>query len=931
MEEERAERLKQFLSTLWSYISLDAKVYTIATMTKDGRMKYKHYVMPMYREPFDSKNAVRVFDYDDLYDKVVQDVIPVIDEHVFFQVLPLSRLPDRGRGTSNDVKVAKFLFADLDYKKEVTAKEFDGCRELEDHALQCYYEEDGRIYKVDRPPITEVLKVAKLEPTIVVDSGTGYQLYFKLDTEVDISTFANLEGRLVEFLKQQGLPVDQGVKDPVRLMRLPETINLRTKRMARVIYQSSKEYSVEELDKLLVFEVQKEKRVGEYRLLTDAQLIKLKELVKDAYKPGDRQNLAMFLSGWMAEAKIHPMQSMRLIRMLHDEMKDTDPLQKRLGAVVYSYKKVGFDIDSLAEEIEKEFGVRPEGLGSEVEEEKVKGISGVLEILEKYYGRERALDTVRQIQEILGVFSPFKDAIVVPMNYEKQIYVVADLRSLVTGTARLTKDGLKMIKPVFIGAPVKLEVYINALGGVTKYKVVWVKANWPKPIEIGPAPFHDVLAKLSAEGGIVVDKRQAEDVLNYLINGFVDKGKAEVKNELEAPGFYLLDGKIATNRVEIQEPSKEELRDALLLLNELAENWYSHVKAKFAVAVKWGIVSPFSFIYKQKGLWMKWLYLYGTSGSGKTTIGEIILAIWGLGAQNEKPGSSIDTPARFGSVISQSTFPVLINEPGNVFNKVDLVEMIKNATQKLTARSKHVYSTYTDEPALAPLIFTSNKPLPLDDALQSRFIKLSFSLGEKMKIEGKREEFEKEVKPKLKKLSAIGRFVAWYVVQGQQVKEDWESFAEELLEEAYKFAELQPPEWIKAKYEEKEEENVKQEILDYIYEQVVHAYTSTFGKLPVQQVFQDDVQVKMDIIEQVLKQRLVPGIYLKVRDNTKLVVFTKKFANDLASHFPQIANLKSLADLFGWEYNEVRVGSDVVVGVTVPLGRLAEMIAGREE
>ena len=931
MEEERVEKLKSFLSLVWSYVSLDAKVYTIATMTKEGKMRYKHYVMPMVRDVRDGKSVVRVLDYDDMYDKVIQDVIPVREEHVFFQVLPLSRLPDRGRGTSNDVKVAKFLFIDLDYKKEVKEKEFEGCREGEDHALQCFYEDNGRIYKVSRPPLSDLLKVVKIEPTAVVDSGTGYQLYFKMNTEIEVSKFLNLESRLVEFLKYQGLPVDSGVKDPARLMRLPETVNIRVGRLAKVIYQSDKEYSFEELDKVLVFEKPKES-AGQFKLLTDAQLIQLKELVKDAYKPGNRQYLAMFLSGWMAEAKIHPIQTMKLIRMLHDETKDEDALQKRLGAVVYSYKKAGLDVDSLAEEIEKEFMIRPDGLEKEIDEGKVKGASGVLEILQKYYGNEKALDVIRQMQDILGVFSPYKDAVVVSMNYEKQIYVVADLKSLITGTARLTKEGLKMIKPVFVGVPIKLEVYINALGGVTKYKVVWVRPNWPRPIEIGPAPFHDVLAKLGAEGGIIVDKRQSEDVLNYIINGFIDRGKAEIKSELEAPGFYLLEGKITTNRVEIQEPSKEELREALALLNELAESWYSHVQAKFATAVKWGIVSPFSFIYKQRGLWMKWLYLYGTSGSGKTTMGEIILAVWGLGVQNEKPGSSIDTPARFGAVISQSTFPVLINEPGNVFNKVDLVEMIKNATQKLTARSTRAFSTYTDEPALAPLVFTSNKPMPLDDALLSRFIRLSFSLGEKMKIEGKREEFEREVKPKLKSLSAIGKFVAYYVVQNQQLKDDWMSFAEELLEEAYKFAELQVPSWIRARHEEKEEENVKQEILDYVYEQAVHAYTMTYGKLPLQQPFQDDAQVKRDILEQVLRQRLVPGIYLKTKNNTKFVVFTKRFADDLANHFPQIANLRSLAELFGWEYNgDVRIGDDVITGVLVPLDKLAEMLAGREE
>ena len=926
---ERIERLKSFLSEVWGYTSLDAKIYTVAVM--DTHLSYRHYVLPMARDVHDGKNIVRVLDYDELYQKVAEDVMPIKGVHVFYQVLPLSRLPDKGRGTSNNVKVARFLFVDLDFKKVVSTKEFEECKELNDYALQCYYEENGKTYKVDRPSLTVLLKLVKIEPSIVVDSGSGYQLYFKLDSEVDVSKFINLEGRLLEFLKYQGLPVDEGVKDPARLMRLPETVNPRTGRIAKVIYKSEKEYSVEELDKLLVFEKPKETVMGGYRVLTDAQLLQIKELVKDAYKPGNRQFLCLFLSGWLAQAKIHPIQAVRLIKMLHDETSDEDPLQIRLATVVYSYKKNKLDIDSFAEDIEKETGVKPYGLESEVDESKVKGKSGVLEILEKYYGESKALDVIRQLEEILHVFSPFKDAIVEVMDYEKQFYAVADLKKLVTVVAKLTKEGLKYVRPVFIGAPVKVEVYVNALGGLTKYKIIWETATRPRPIEIGPAPLQDILTKLNAEGGIVVNKRQAEDVLNFIINGFLDKGRAEIKTETEAPGFYLLNNRIVPVGIEVEEVNKEELKDALLLLDDLANNWFSHAQTKFAKVIKWGLLAPFSFVYKQKGVWMKWLFVYGTAGSGKSTIGEIALSLWGLGVQYIKGGGNIDTPARLGYVISQSTFPFLVNEPGNVFSKLDLVEMIKNAVENVVVRSKYVYGSYTEVPALAPIIFTSNRPLLPDDAILRRFIRLSFSLGEKERIESRRDEFMSRVKPQLKKLSAVGKFVAYYVVQNQSLKDDWESFAEELLEEAYKFAELPIPEWIKLKHEEKEEENVKQEILDYIYEQVVHAYVSTFGKLPLQQPFQNDAQVKRDIIEQVLKQRLLPGVYLKMKGNTKLVVFTKRFADDLASHFPQIANLKSLADLFSWQYNEYRISDSVLYGVSVELDKLAEMLAGKEE
>jgi len=62
--------------------------------------------------------------------------------------------------------------------------------------------------------------------------------------------------------------------------------------------------------------------------------------------------------------------------------------------------------------------------------------------------------------------------------------------------------------------------------------------------------------------------------------------------------------------------------------------------------------------------WGLILFFKHFSVKAQTTLGEIILAMWGLDSRHVKTGSSVDTPARLGYVLSQSTFPVLINEPG---------------------------------------------------------------------------------------------------------------------------------------------------------------------------------------------------------------------------------------------------------------------------
>ena len=944
MEEEKPSvtRLKDFLFLVWDYTSLNARGYTVAVKKKD-KMMYKHYVLPLFvKDVKQSNSVVIVLDYDDLYLRVAQDVIELgkdREAHIFYQVLPLANIPEKGRGSANDVKVGRVLFVDIDYKKEVKEKEFEGCKEGEDHALQCYYEENGKVFKVDRPPLSALLNVIGIEPTAVVDSGGGYHFYFKLSQEIDdVSKLISLESKLIEYLKGLGIPADEQVKDLARLLRLPESYNPRTGRLVKVIHRNSeKQYDIEELENKLVVEKAKNNApqvitIDNYRVLTDGQLIQIKEAIKEAYRPGNRQDLALFLSGWLAQAKIHPLQALKLIKMLYDESHDDDPLKERLATVVYTYKKAGLDVDKSADQIEKEFGIRPYGLESQIDESQIKGKSGVQEILERYYGEEKALDVIRQIEDILKTLSPYRDSVVEIMDYEKQIFAVADLRKLRVVRAKLGKEGLRYKEKVFIGAPTQVEIFSNALGGVTKYKVIWETNTRPKPLEIGPTTVSEILARLSAEG-LVVNKRLAEDVLNFILDGFIEKGRAIVKSEVESPGFYLMNGEIFPVAVDVAPTSKEELREALLFLDELVK-WYDYVKPKFVKVIKWGVISPFSFIYKQRGQWIRWLFLYGTSGAGKTTIGEIVLHIWGLGAQYVKSGSNIDTPARIGFVLSQSTFPILVNEPANVFNKEDLVEMIKNAIETVVVRGKYIHGSYTEIPSLAPLIFTSNRPLPYDDAILRRFIKLSFTYGEKESIEERKRLFSSTVRPQLHKLKALGKFISYYIIQNQVLKEDWESYAEELLETAYKTAELSVPDWVHLRYEEREEDNTKQEILDYIYRMFINAYTQTFGRISPQTSLygdENDSLLKRDIIVQVLRNRLIPGVYLKSKGDELYIVFAKKFVDELSSHFLQVTNLKSLAEIFQWEYGQVRVSSDVMFAVTVDLNKFLEALSDKEQ
>jgi len=420
-------------------------------------------------------------------------------------------------------------------------------------------------------------------------------------------------------------------------------------------------------------------------------------------------------------------------------------------------------------------------------------------------------------------------------------------------------------------------------------------------IVIGPATIEDIVERLRVEN-LVYHTRLARDVIGPVIEAFLRRGRAIVREEIESPGFYWVSGRVVAVNVSVEKPSVEDLRKALELLNELATTWYSHVVERFSRVVKWGVVAPFIYIYKQMGKWVPYLYLYGSSSTGKTTLGKIVLYMWGLDSRYEKSGGHIDTPARIGHVLSQSTFPVLVNEPGGAVTREDVVEILKNAIESTVARGKFSRGTYEEIPALAPIILTSNKTLPRDDALLRRLEVLRFTFGERIP-EGKAKEFEEKVKPRLKWLGALGKYIAYTVVSDPSTLDvEWSKLAVKLLENAYREAGLEIPQWIylEPKVEENIYEDVREAIRSYLVKRINEEYTRFVGRVVVEAGDLPRTEVDFETrVRVVLEKRLLPWAIL--REDT--VLFTTGLVEELRAVVGDIGGLKSIAELLGWEYN----------------------------
>jgi len=636
------------------------------------------------------------------------------------------------------------------------------------------------------------------------------------------------------------------------------------------------------------------------RDLKDEECLRIYTLLSDAYKPGYRDLIILFLTGWLRRANISYDSARRVVELL---AKDDEELESRIYV------------------LDRTYGIR----GNPPTKEELKGKSGLLEVLTEVIGEEKALEVIKELENILGTASPYADAIIELLDYDKQIYGVCNFRRLIIARARRTENGFRYMERITIGAPTKLIVYFNPLGGLTKYEVLW-ESETRRPLRIGPCNIEDIAGRLRAEG-LVLHPRLLEGVLNAIFEAFLRRGRAEIREEIEAPGFYYIDDKIVVVRYETEGVDLEELKNSLELLDTLGY-WYSHALDRFSVVVKWGVVAPFIFARKQRGKWIPWLYLYGTSYTGKTTLALIVLHLYGLPiSQYQKSGANIDTVPRLGYVLSRSTFPTLVNEPGSAITKEQITEVMKSAIESTTARGRYVRGTYTEIPSLSPLIMTSNKILPREDALLRRFIVLRFTYGERISKE-KAREFDRTIKPRLKELEVIGKWVAKRIIEDPSILEedDWLAIAERLLTEMYESIGLTPPEWIKLRVEEEENiyEDMREAIRIHLVRRVNEEFNRFVGRILVEASERPKSEATFeDRLNVVLSEGLIPYIIWR---NEGTIVFTSGFREELRNVIGDIGGMKSIAELLGWEYKVVKVKKRPIKAIITKYQDLLEFL-----
>jgi hypothetical protein len=610
--------------------------------------------------------------------------------------------------------------------------------------------------------------------------------------------------------------------------------------------------------------------------------------------------------------------------------------------------------------------------------EPINGRTGLLETLERVVGVESATQMVKNISEIL---KPYQSSVLAQLepdirnqlsghifeivSYDPVSLVVAHAVKKQILTCKLVKhsnnnnnatenhklENLKFGDVIFNATPKKIVRYENPLtSNLIKYEIEFV-SPYGQMVKVGPRTPLEIVSVLRNHG-LVYKQRNAEEALNAVLNAAQRDQEVAVVRQIDNPGFYYIDGKIITSSVsEYQKnPSYEDIKKCAEFLTMLVEK--SKRPEILVSEIKWGILAPFSYVFKQLGeesreRWMPWLYLDGHTQTSKTTDGTTILAIYRkhkTKATNHVGFASANNIARLSQLVSHNTFPVLIDEVKlNPEMQADLVEAIKHAVQGETARTKlAITSEQIHIAALSPCILTSNHPLPADPALCRRFLNFHYPIDDKPP-ENEHKEFESFLKPNLNLLGTLGEYTTNYLLQNQEIItneiNDWSTLAKTVLEAFFKAANLALPNWIHIFSAGNQFEDIAAEeeqiVRGFLTQKINEAFARNYRSLESLDDQKTDAAINnYRLLESRLRfcldKQLISFLRLKNADTNEILItidILKEF-KDARINF--IQHFTDLARMVGAAIKPTKVNGKASRAITTSVAKLMEFISNVE-
>lgn len=560
------------------------------------------------------------------------------------------------------------------------------------------------------------------------------------------------------------------------------------------------------------------------------------------------------------------------------------------------------------------------------------GVKNLEEYLKKNYDTKTSLTVVRELNKAILSYDNNKiyklevatDKFVV-MNYRKKEVQFQNIQTKKGGNT------LVDFTRVLLCYPTNIIIHDNPISDIGRtFSISWETDNkgyfHTKSMNIPE------IEEYLVTHGYVLNRKYFKDIVTSIIQIAIENNLVTWKTEIETPGFYYNPEKNNLDIIgyELKDYTISQLNKSLDLIEELQGFFKGH-ESKLATSLKHGLIAPLGFAKKQMGqpleLLIPYLYHFGKGGSGKTTIARIGLYFYGEpNSDNDIGGSEFDTVPRIGGQISKSTFGLVVNEPGNVFNKNSCVETLKTCVERTNARRKYEGKQLTTILALATVSFASNSALPNVEGLSRRFVQLLYSHSEK-KSDEEKEEFMRHFRMNdpefclFNNLKYLAYFAVSEIMQDiDLLKLNWKDLSNALIFRAYADCGRTCPGWLTEFAEsvslddidDEETEEIRMFFLEEINKQNknVRVYSAD-GYQQEERGLYDAVKESDDFRDRVfnvLNERLIPYMILHTnKSNKDYVCFTSGLKSALHKANHACYNVKSIAELLGWQYKTVKL------------------------
>ena len=505
-----------------------------------------------------------------------------------------------------------------------------------------------------------------------------------------------------------------------------------------------------------------------------------------------------------------------------------------------------------------------------------------------------------------------------------------DDKAIVTKTIR----ALRLKNPIINAIPAFVKKYDDGIHSEYNYEIQFNTNIENKTFTTQVNTIEGITQELKDKGMVL--GREAETALTHILIA-MESNKSKnlvISKNIENKGFYIVDNKLVSYGVSTKNPTSEEIKECIEFIEELEKKF--KIKNVLPTALKWAICSPFSYAMKSYNNWLPWIHSYGFTRSGKTTEGRIVLALWRLEELKANISfESINTSARFGHNISQTTFPIVINEVGALSDERhgDIVEMMKHAVESKTARGKFTSKDrYNTTPALSPCILTGNPSPPNDTAYRRKVIPIRHTVKdcyEKEEIK----EFHNWFEPRKQILGILGDFTVNYIMNKPEIlQKPWNEIGLEVLSEFYAMGTMgtmiEIPKWA----HELVEQNEILESLDdsfiilrsFLTSSINDAYSRHAGRLRDEQKNFIILESKLDAC---CEQSLIP--FIERHEGEYLI--TQSIMHELRKNKLDGytgGSLKGFAEVLDFEYGNKRVGGKQMKVAYCNVGKMMGLLGG---